>query len=50
MPKLRTDNGPQFIAKKFQETCEKLGIIHERIPVYYGSCGVVLCNRGKMQH
>ena len=33
MPKLRTDNGPQFIAKKFQETCEKLGIIHERIPV-----------------
>lgn len=33
MPKLRTDNGPQFIAKKFQETCEKLGIVHERIPV-----------------
>ncbi|GAW93539.1 integrase core domain-containing protein [Calderihabitans maritimus] len=33
MPKLRTDNGPQFIAEKFQETCEKLEIIHERIPV-----------------
>jgi len=33
MPKLRTDNGPQFIAKKFQKVCEKLGIIHERIPV-----------------
>lgn len=33
MPKLRTDNGPQFIAKKFQEICEKLGIVHERIPV-----------------
>lgn len=33
MPKLRMDNGPQWIAKKFQETCEKLGIVHERIPV-----------------
>lgn len=33
MPKLRTDNGSQFIAKKFQETRENLGIIHERIPV-----------------
>lgn len=33
MPKLRTDNGPQFIARKFQEICEKLGIIHEGIPV-----------------
>jgi len=33
MPKLRTDNGPQFIAKKFQKMCEKLAIVHERIPV-----------------
>lgn len=28
MPKLRTDSGPQFIGKKFPETCEKLRIIH----------------------
>lgn len=29
---IRTDNGPQFTAHKFQEACEKLAIIHERIP------------------
>ena len=33
MPKLRTDNGPQFIAKKFEETCMALGVVHERTPV-----------------
>jgi putative transposase len=33
MPRVRTDNGPQFIAKLFEELCRKLGIIHERIPV-----------------
>lgn len=29
---VRTDNGPQFVARKFQEACEKLKIFHERIP------------------
>lgn len=33
VPKLRTDNGPQFIAKRFEETCLALGVVHERIPV-----------------
>lgn len=33
MPLARTDNGPQFTAKIFSETCEKLNIEHERIPV-----------------
>lgn len=32
MPRIRTDNGPQFIAAKFDEVCESLKIIHERIP------------------
>lgn len=33
MPKVRTDNGPQFIAHKFSNQCAELGIEHERIPV-----------------
>ncbi|MGB9887966.1 MAG: DDE-type integrase/transposase/recombinase, partial [Moorellales bacterium] len=33
LPKLRTDNGPQFIAKRFEETCMALGVVHERTPV-----------------
>lgn len=33
LPKLRTDNGPQFIARQFEEVCRALGITHERIPV-----------------
>lgn len=33
LPKIRTDNGPQFIAHKFDELCDTLGIIHQRIPV-----------------
>lgn len=33
MPRVRTDNGPQFIANFFEELCHKLGIIHERIPI-----------------
>jgi len=33
MPRLRTDNGPQFIANLFAAACRKLGIVHERIPV-----------------
>ena len=33
MPRIRTDNGPQFIARFFIELCQKLGITHERIPV-----------------
>jgi len=32
-PVLRTDNGPQFTAHLFQDGCETLGIIHERIPI-----------------
>lgn len=32
-PVVRTDNGPQFISNLFNETCEVLGIHHERIPV-----------------
>lgn len=30
---IRTDNGPQFIAKAFERTCAKWRIEHERIPV-----------------
>jgi len=33
MPVIRTDNGPQFIAKVFQETCDIWNLEHERIPV-----------------
>lgn len=31
MPRIRTDNGPQFVANIFEEKCEELGITHERI-------------------
>lgn len=30
---IRTDNGPQFKSKEFQEFCKRQGILHERIPV-----------------
>lgn len=30
---VRTDNGPQFTAKIFEETCWKWKLTHERIPV-----------------
>ena len=33
LPRIRTDNGPQFIANQFEELCEELGTVHERIPV-----------------
>lgn len=33
VPKIRTDNGPQFIAKEFEEFCSSNGLIHQRIPV-----------------
>ena len=33
LPRIRTDNGPQFIAHAFEKTCERLGVTHERIPV-----------------
>ena len=33
LPVIRTDNGPQFIAKYFEKTCNKWGIDHECIPV-----------------
>jgi putative transposase len=32
MPVIRSDNGPQFVSTLFGDTCESLGIIHERIP------------------
>ncbi|WP_317618510.1 IS3 family transposase [Paenibacillus sp. PL91] len=32
MPIVRSDNGPQFVSKLFGDTCESLGIVHERIP------------------
>ncbi|MGE5483330.1 MAG: hypothetical protein ACM3VX_10630 [Bacteroidota bacterium] len=32
-PVIRTDNGPQFISQLFEETCEHLGLEHERIPI-----------------
>lgn len=31
-PVIRTDNGPQFISHAFEESCEKLSVVHERIP------------------
>lgn len=31
-PVIRTDNGPQFVSKLFGDTCESLGMTHERIP------------------
>ncbi|MCF8011715.1 MAG: IS3 family transposase [Clostridiales bacterium] len=33
LPVIRTDNGPQFTAKRFEKTCSKWQIKHERIPV-----------------
>jgi len=33
LPVIRTDNGPQFIAKNFKKTCRKWRIEHERIPI-----------------
>ena len=33
LPVIRTDNGPQFIAKAFARACEELGLEHQRIPV-----------------
>lgn len=32
MPIIRTDNGPQYVAKVFEAACETLGCEHERIP------------------
>ncbi|WP_264672945.1 IS3 family transposase [Heliophilum fasciatum] len=31
-PVIRTDNGPQFISRIFEETCEHCQVEHERIP------------------
>ncbi len=31
-PVIRTDNGPQFISRRFAESCNDFGIEHERIP------------------
>ena len=33
MPKIRTDNGPQFVSHEFANTCDLLSVEHERIPV-----------------
>jgi len=33
LPIIRTDNGPQFVANKFGDTCKSLGMKHQRIPV-----------------
>ncbi len=33
LPVIRTDNGPQFISNLFGDTCKKLGLKHQRIPV-----------------
>lgn len=33
LPVVRTDNGPQFTAKIFEETCRRWNLNHERIPV-----------------
>lgn len=30
---IRSDNGPQFISNKFEESCNGFGLEHERIPV-----------------
>ncbi|WP_082053818.1 IS3 family transposase [Gordoniibacillus kamchatkensis] len=32
LPVIRSDNGPQFVSKLFGNTCESLGVVHERIP------------------
>jgi putative transposase len=32
LPTIRSDNGPQFISKAFETTCEQLNLEHERIP------------------
>ncbi|MFM1653775.1 IS3 family transposase [Brevibacillus sp. B_LB10_24] len=31
-PVIRTDNGPQFISHAFEEACQRLRTVHERIP------------------
>ena len=31
--KIRTDNGPQFISNLLGDTCKKLGVEHQRIPI-----------------
>ena len=33
LPRIRTDNGPQFISNAFTGFCEEMGITHERIPI-----------------
>ncbi len=33
LPKIRTDNGPQFISNKFAKACKMLKMEHQRIPV-----------------
>ncbi len=32
LPKLRMDNGLQFVARQFQQLYDQLGVIHERVP------------------
>ncbi|MBN3522524.1 IS3 family transposase [Paenibacillus apiarius] len=32
LPTIRTDNGPQFVSALFGDTCDSLGMVHERIP------------------
>lgn len=31
-PIIRSDNGPQFISHKFEDTCQEVAVEHERIP------------------
>jgi len=31
-PVIRTDNGPQFISHKFEDSCIDINVYHERIP------------------
>ncbi len=33
-PVIRTDNGPQFLAAKFEARCDALRLEHERIPIH----------------
>lgn len=33
LPKIRTDNGPQFTSSLFEEAVREPGVLHERIPV-----------------
>lgn len=33
LPRIRTENGPQFISNAFTGFCEEMGIPHERIPI-----------------